>query len=380
MPVAKPAEPIGFIDLLAQRRRLGERIDRAVMSAIDSGAYIAGPQVARFEAELAAFGQAPRALSCANGTDALILLLMAWNIGPGDAVFVPSFTFAATAETVALRGATPVFVDVLPDTWNMDPAHLEAAIGATKAEGRLKPRAVFGVCLFGQAADYPALRALCDRHDLKLVADSAQGFGTTINGQHPIAFADATTTSFFPAKPLGCYGDGGAVLVKDDAFWDLLDSIRWHGKGEDRYAYARIGFNTRLDTVQAAILLEKLAIFGEEIGMRNAVAARYNALLADVCRVPVVPPGIVSTWAQYTIEVDDRDRLMAHLKDAGVPTAVYYPRPLHTQPAYETFPCGPGGLPVTDAAARRVMSLPMHPYLTEAVQDYIVEQVRVGLG
>jgi UDP-2-acetamido-2-deoxy-ribo-hexuluronate aminotransferase len=367
--------PIAFIDLIAQRRRLGARIDEALLQVVNSGAYIMGPQVEAFEKELAAFGQAHRALACANGTDALLLPLMAWNVGPGDAVFCPSFTFAATAEVVALRGACPVFVDIDRRTYNMDPAHLEAAIQAVKAHGQLTPKAIIGVCLFGQPADYPALRRIADAHGLKLIADSAQGFGATIDGRHPIAWADVATTSFFPAKPLGCYGDGGAVLVRDDALWQLLDSIRWHGKGEDRYAYARIGINSRLDTVQAAILLEKLAIFPDEIDRRNAVAARYSARLQGVAATPGLAAGYRSTWAQYTIETDNRDDLMARLKDEGIPTAVYYPRPLHTQPAYQTCPRGPGGLPQSEAAAARVLSLPMHPYLDETVQDRIIEAV-----
>lgn len=371
-----PQAPIAFIDLLAQRRRLGARIEDAVMRVINSGAYIMGPEVTAFEKDLASFGAAHRALACANGTDALLLALMAWEIGPGDAVFCPSFTFAATAEVVALRGASPVFVDIDRRTYNIDPDHLEAAIARVKADGKLTPKAIIGVCLFGQPADYGALRQIADSHGLKLIADSAQGFGATIDGRHPIHWADVATTSFFPAKPLGCYGDGGAVLVRDDAMWNLMDSIRWHGKGEDRYAYARIGLNSRLDTVQAAILIEKLTIFADEIERRNTIAKRYNQGLADVATTPFVAPGYVSTWAQYTIEVDDRDGLMAHLKDHAIPSAVYYPRPLHTQPAYQAYPQGPGGLPQSEAAARRVISLPMHPYLEADVQDHIIAAVR----
>ena len=346
------------------------------MRAVNSGAYIMGPEVGAFETALASFGQAHRALACANGTDALLLALMAWGIGPGDAVFCPSFTFAATAEVSALRGASPVFVDIDRRTYNIDPTHLEAAIADVQARGELSPKAIIGVCLFGQPANYPELRRIADAHGLKLIADSAQGFGATIDARHPIHWADVTTTSFFPAKPLGCYGDGGAALVRDDAMWELMDSLRWHGKGEDRYAYARIGVNSRLDTLQAAILMEKLAIFPEEIERRNEAAARYDAGLAGVATTPVVAPGYRSTWAQYTIEVDDRDGLMAHLRAYGIPTAVYYPRPLHTQPAYRAYPQGPGGLPRSEAAAARVVSLPMHPYLDADVQDRIIAAVR----
>ena len=367
---------IAFIDLKAQRTRLKDRIDTAVARVLDHGGYVLGPEVGQFEAQLAAFGGARHALSCANGTDALALPLMAWGIGRGDAVFCPSFTFAATAEVVPWTGATPVFVDILPDTYNMDPAHLEQAIAGVLSEGKLTPRAVIAVDLFGQPADYPKIAAVARKHGLKLLSDSAQGFGCTLDGQHPLHWADATSTSFFPAKPLGCYGDGGAVLVNDPELWKAMDSLRIHGKGEDKYDNVVIGMNSRLDSIQAAILLEKLAIFAEEIELRNAVAARYAEGLAGVVTVPAVIGGGVSVWAQYTIEADDRDGLMAHLKTKGVPTAAYYPKPLHMQTAYKDFPVGGNGLPATEAAAGRVLSLPMHPYLSEADQDLIVASVR----
>lgn len=347
-----------------------------------------GPPVRAFETALAAFGQAKHALGCANGTEALVLPLMAWNIRPGDAVFVPSFTFCATAEVVPWLGATPVFIDIDSKTYNMDPGHLEAAIEATIAEGRLKPRVVIAVDLFGQPADYPAIRAICDRHGLKLIADSAQGFGCTIDGEHPLKWADVTTTSFFPAKPLGCYGDGGAVLTDDDDLAQEIDSYRVHGKAvakdlvgrtfehDTKYLNMRVGMNSRLDTVQAAVLIEKLKVFPEEIEWRNRIAARYNDLLAaHVSAVPFVPSGHVSNWAQYTIEHPDRDGLAAHLKDHGVPSAVYYPIPCHLQPAYQHHPRGPQGLPVTEAKMKVVISLPMHSDLDEATQDRIVAAV-----
>jgi dTDP-4-amino-4,6-dideoxygalactose transaminase len=365
-----------FIDLKTQQKRIRSQIDAAIGRVLDHGAYILGPEVRQFEAELAAFGQAKLALSCANGTDAVVLPLMAWNVGPGDAVFCPSFTFAATAEVVPWVGATPVFVDIDPATYNMSPAALEAAIDETLKAGELRPKAVIAVDLFGQPADYPAISALCKTHGLKLLSDSAQGFGCTLNGRHPLHWADATATSFFPAKPLGCYGDGGAVLTNDQEVWDLMDSLRIHGKGSDKYDNIRIGMNSRLDSIQAAVLIEKLKIFAEEIEMRNRVAARYNALLAPSVQVPAVIQGGVSTWAQYTVEAQDRDGLMAHLKTQGVPTAAYYPKPLHQQTAYREFPVAGGSLPASDAAGARVMSLPMHPYLDEATQDRIVEAVR----
>jgi dTDP-4-amino-4,6-dideoxygalactose transaminase len=365
-----------FIDLKAQQRRIRSRIDAAISRVLDHGAYVLGPEVRQFEAELAAFGGAKLALSCANGTDAVALPLMAWGVGPGDAVFCPSFTFAATAEVVPWTGATPVFVDILADTYNMDPAHLELAIAEVKARGELKPRAVIAVDLFGQPADYPKIADICRREGLKLLADSAQGFGCTLYGHHPLHWADATATSFFPAKPLGCYGDGGAVLTNDPEVWAVMDSLRIHGKGTDKYDNVRIGMNSRLDSLQAAILLEKLTLFPEEIDLRNAVAARYNAELKSCAKVPAVIDGGVSVWAQYTIEVDDRDGLAAHLKTQGVPTAAYYPRPTHRQSAYLGFPVAGGVLPATDAAADRVIALPMHPYLDEATQDVIVGAIK----
>jgi dTDP-4-amino-4,6-dideoxygalactose transaminase len=380
---------IAFIDLAAQQRRIRDRIDAAIARVLDHGGYVMGPEVREFEAKLAAFGQAKLALSCANGTDALALPLMAWDIGAGDAVFCPSFTFTATPEVVPWLGAEPVFVDILPDTYNLDPAHLEASIEAVKAEGRLRPAAVIAVDLFGQPADYPKIADICRRHGLKLIADSAQGFGCTLDGHHPIHWADVTCTSFFPAKPLGCYGDGGAVLTNDQALWDRMDSFRIHGKAvaedlqgrvfehEAKYLNARIGMNSRLDTLQAAILIEKLALFEEEIALRQTVANRYaEGLDGAVLRVPTVIEGGVSVWAQYVIEHENRDGLAAHLRTQGVPTAVYYPVPMHQQDPYAHYPKGPGGLPVTEAKAGTVLALPMHPYLDEATQDAIVAAIR----
>ena len=378
---------IPFIDLAAQRKRLGQPLEDAILDVVRSGAYIMGPQIAQFEAQLAAFGQAPHALSCGSGTEALVLPLMAWGIGPGDAVFCPAFTFAATAEVMPLVGASPVFVDVLPDTYNLDPAKLDAAIIAVTAAGNLTPRAIIAVDLFGQPADYPALAAVAQKHGLKLIADSAQGFGGTLGGRHPLHWADVTTTSFFPAKPLGCYGDGGAVLTKDARLHDLLVSLRVHGQAvasdlegrsfehDPKYLNMRVGMNSRMDTIQAAILIQKLRIFPDEIEARNRVAARYAQGLGDVVRVPTVIAGGVSVWAQYTLETDDRDGLAAHLRTAEIPSAVYYPVPLHQQAPYAHYPA-PGGLPVTEAAAARVISLPMHAYLEPGVQDRIITAVR----
>ena len=367
---------IAFIDLKAQRARLKDRIDAAVARVLDHGGYVLGPEVGLLEGQLAAFCGARHALSCANGTDALALPLMAWGIGRGDAVFCPSFTFAATAEVVPWFDATPVFVDILPDTYNMDPASLERAIAEVKAKGDLTPRAVIAVDLFGQPADYPAIAAVARLHGLKLIADSAQGFGSTLDGLHPLHWADVATTSFFPAKPLGAYGDGGAVLSDDDDLHATLLSLRVHGQGTDKYDNVRIGMNSRLDTLQAAILIEKLAVFPEEIVWRGRIADRYAARLAGTVATPTVIAGGVSTWAQYTIETDDRDGLAAHLKAAGIPTAIYYPRPLHAQTAYAAYPAVGNGLPVTMAKAGRVLSLPMHADLSETDQDYIAAAVR----
>jgi dTDP-4-amino-4,6-dideoxygalactose transaminase len=378
---------IPFIDLAAQKKRLGPRIDAAIAKVLAHGAYVMGPEVRELEMRLAAFCGARLALSCANGTDALALPLMAWDIGPGDAIFCPSFTFAATPEVAPWVGAEPVFVDIRPDTYTIDPEHLEAAIEAVQAEGRLRPRVVIAVDLFGQPADYPRLSEICRRHGLKLVADSAQGFGCTLNGRHPMAWADVVTTSFFPAKPLGAYGDGGAVLMNDPDLWERMDSLRVHGKatpsdgmipGHDpKYLNARVGMNSRLDTIQAAILLEKLAIFEEEIVARQVVADRYGAGLGEVClRTPAVIPGGRSTWAQYVVEHRDRDGLAAHLKAADVPTAIYYPVPMHRQKPYARYSRGPGGLPVSEAKASRVIALPMHAYLKPKVQDGVIDAVR----
>jgi dTDP-4-amino-4,6-dideoxygalactose transaminase len=380
---------IPFIDLAAQQTRLKPRIDAAMARVLAHGAYVMGPEVRELEGRLAAFCGSPLALSCANGTDALALPLMAWEMGPEDAVFCPSFTFTATAEVIPWTGASPVFVDILADTYNLDPDHLEASIAAVLAEGRLKPAAVIAVDLFGQPADYPRLSAICRRHGLKLIADCAQSFGCTLDGRHPIAWADVATTSFFPAKPLGCYGDGGAVLTGDPALWERMDSLRIHGKatasdtageafGHDpKYLNARIGMNSRLDTLQAAILIEKLAVFENELSSRQGVAERYAEGLREVClSVPKVIDGGRSTWAQYVVEHSNRDGLAAHLKALGIPTAAYYPVPIHRQAPYADYPRGPGGLPVSDAKADLVLALPMHPYLTPEVQDRIIDGVR----
>jgi dTDP-4-amino-4,6-dideoxygalactose transaminase len=373
------SDPIAFIDLQAQRRRLGEPLNKAIQAAVEGGQWILGPQVTELEQKLAAFAGVKHCITCANGTDALIIVLRAWGIGPGDAVFVPAFTFAASAEVVALVGASPVFVDVLEDTYNMDPASLEAAIALVRRDGTLRPKAVMTVDLFGQPADYRALEPIVRRADLKMLCDTAQGFGGVLDGRVTGSIGDAATTSFFPAKPLGCFGDGGAMFTNDDELDALLRSIRMHGQGSDRYEHVRIGVNSRLDTIQAAILIEKLKIFPDEIEKREAVARRYSDELgrSNRIRVPRTIDGSRSTWAQYTIQVPDRAALQGALKSKGVPTAIYYPSPLNKQPAYAAYLATP--TPVADQICDTVISLPMHPYLsinsssivTEAVLQYL---------
>jgi len=367
--------PIAFIDLQAQRRRLGAALEKAVLEAVQGGQWILGPQVTRLEKELAEFASVKHAIACANGTDALMIVLRAWDIGPGDAVFVPAFTFAASAEVVALVGATPVFVDVLEDTYNMSPASLDEAIATVKREGKLKPRVVMPVDLFGQAADYRALEPICKREGLKMLCDAAQGFGALLDCRRAGGIGDAASTSFFPAKPLGCYGDGGATFTNDDALNDLLRSIRVHGQGSDKYENVRIGVNSRLDTIQAAVLLEKLKVFPDEIKMRETVAQRYSNAFRASNRivVPRVIDGAQSTWAQYTIQVPDRDKLQSELKAQGIPTAIYYPIPLSAQKGYKQYPSAP--TPVSDKICKTVISLPMHPDLDHATQDRVIAAV-----
>jgi dTDP-4-amino-4,6-dideoxygalactose transaminase len=377
---AKPAA-IEFIDLGAQRRRIGQRMDDAILRVVNHGKYIMGPEVAELEKKLAAFCGAKHVLSCANGTDAIGLALMALGAKPGDAILVPSFTFAATAEVVAWFGATPIFVDVLEDTFNMDPKSLEAGL-ETARRLDLRPTAVIPVDLFGQPADYDRIEPIARANRLTVICDAAQSFGATYKGRKVGSIGHMTTTSFFPAKPLGCYGDGGAVFTDDDKLIEMLRSLRVHGQGSDKYDNVRIGMNGRLDTMQAAVLLEKLAIFPDEIVARDRVAAAYNAALKDVAIVPGVPSGLTSVWAQYTIRLPgrDRDQVAAKLKAQGVPTAIYYPKPLHQQTAYRDFPVAGNGLPVSDRLAREVLALPMHPYLDQPTQGRIVEAVKSALA
>jgi dTDP-4-amino-4,6-dideoxygalactose transaminase len=375
-------EPIEFIDLAAQRRRLGGRLEAAIGRVLDHGRFIMGPEVPVFEERLAAFCGARYALSCSNGTDALALALMGWGYGPGDAVFVPAFTFAATAETIAWVGATPVFVDVLEHSFNLDPASLEVAITDARQAG-LRPACVVAVDLFGLPSDYDRIEALAQAESLRLLVDAAQSFGAYYGDRRVGSIGDAVATSFFPSKPLGCYGDGGAVLTDDEELLSVMRSLRVHGQGVDKYDNVRIGMNARLDTIQAAILIEKLAILEDEIAARQTVAARYHDGLADLVAVPIVPDGLRSVWAQYTIRLGagcDRDAVQAALKEAGVPTMVYYPKPLHRLAAFHHYPRASTGLAVSERLAGEVLSLPMHPYLDRPTQQRIIDAVRVVLA
>jgi dTDP-4-amino-4,6-dideoxygalactose transaminase len=373
--------PIPFIDVAAQRRRLGGRVDAALARVLDHCQFILGPEVRALETALARFCGARHAVTCASGTDALALVLMARGVGPGDAVICPSFTFCATAEVVALLGATPVFADVDPATFNIAPESAGRAVAVARRAG-LTPRVIIPVDLFGLPADHDAIAALAAAEDLFVLDDAAQGFGGVLGDRNIGTLGHATATSFFPSKPLGCYGDGGAIFTDDDAFHEILLSLRVHGQGADKYDTVRIGLTARLDTMQAAVLIEKLAIFPEEIAARNRIAQRYSQALDGTVMVPVVPPGSTSVWAQYTVRVRPgaRDAFAAALKADGIPTAIYYPKPLHRQEAYRRFPCDSDALPVSDLLADEVISLPMHAYLDEPTQDRIIAAVARAVG
>jgi len=375
-------EPVPFIDLAAQRARLGKSIDDSVSRVLTHCQFINGPEVTTLEAQLAAFSGAKHVVSCASGTDALLMVLMARQVGPGDAVLCPSFTFCATGEAAALVGATPVFVDVDEATFNMDPASLKRGIATAKARG-LKPRAVIVVDLFGQSADHDAIAAVAEAEGVFVLDDAAQGFGASYNGRKLGTFGLATATSFFPAKPLGCYGDGGAIFTDDDDLAEVLRSIRVHGQGSDKYDNVRLGITGRLDTMQAAVLIEKLKIFEDEIAARNRIAERYARGLGNVVTVPRLAPGCTSVWAQYTIRLPkgtDRDGFAVDLKAQGVPTAIYYTKSMHQQTAYKHYPVADGGLSASERLSEDVISLPMHAYLDEPTQDRVIKAVRGALS
>jgi dTDP-4-amino-4,6-dideoxygalactose transaminase len=373
--------PIPFIDLAAQRRRLGRAVDEAIARVLGHCQFILGPEVRALEAALAEFCGARHAVSCASGTDALLMVLLAKGIGLGDAVVCPTFTFAATAEVVALLGATPVFADVEEASFNLDPQSLRGACTVARALG-LHPKAVIPVDLFGQPADHERIAAVAAAESLFVLEDAAQAFGANYRNRRLGAVAPATATSFFPAKPLGCYGDGGAIFTDDEELAAVLRSLRVHGEGRDKYDCARIGLNGRLDTIQAAVLIEKLKLFPDEIAARERIARRYSSGLADVAMVPQIARGCSSIWAQYTIRLAPprREALAASLEAEGIPTAVYYRNPVHRQEPYRRFPIAEGGAPVSDRLAQEVISLPMHAYLDESTQDRIIEAVRRALG
>ncbi len=374
---APPNGKIAFIDLAAQQARIRGALDDAIAKVLARGNYILGDEVYELEQQLAVFCGAKHCVSCANGTDALQLVLMAEDIGPGDAVIAPSFTFVATAEAVLERRATPVYADVRTDTFNLDINSLEQAIAHARKTG-LTPRAVIAVDLFGLPSDYPKIEEVAAREGMIVIADGAQSFGASLDGKSVGTFGKFTTTSFFPAKPLGCYGDGGAVFTEDDDTAELLRSLRFHGKGAHKYENVRVGLNSRLDTLQAAVMLEKLKIFPEEIEKREAVAKRYNTALEAAVAVPRVDNRSRSVWAQYTVilpEGVDRDALQRRLGEVGVPTGVYYPNPLHKQGVYSNFASPSVSLANSEMLSQRVLSLPMHPYLDSATQDYITTQL-----
>ncbi|HVT54649.1 MAG TPA: DegT/DnrJ/EryC1/StrS family aminotransferase [Xanthobacteraceae bacterium] len=373
-------KPIPFIDVGAQRKKLGRAIDDAVAKVLNHCQFILGPEVRELEAQLSAFAGVKHTVSCASGTDALMLVLLAKNVGTGDAVFCPSFTFAATCETVALVGATPVFVDVEEDTFNMNVDSLEKAIATAKKLG-LKPKAIIPVDLFGLPADHDSVAEIAEEHGLFVLDDAAQGFGGTYKGKKIGGIGLAAATSFFPAKPLGCYGDGGAVFTNDDQLAELMRGLRVHGQLPGKPEFSHIGITGRLDTIQAAVLLEKLKIFPAEIEARNKAAARYSEKLGQYAIVPRVPEGYTSVWAQYTIRLQPgrRDGLAAALKAEGIPTAIYYAKPPHQHEVYKKFPVAEGGLPVTEKLSHEVISLPMHAYLDEPTQDRIIDAVKRAL-
>ncbi len=375
-------ESVPFIDIGAQRRRLGKSIDEAVARVLAHCQFINGPEVTELEAQLAKFSGARHVVSCASGTDALLMVLMAKNIGPGDAVICPSFTFCATGEAVALTGASPVFVDVDEATFNMDAASLKRGVAAVKKQG-LRPKAVIPVDLFGQSADHDAIAAVAEAEGLFVLDDAAQGFGASYKGRRLGTYGHATATSFFPAKPLGCFGDGGAIFTDDAELAATLRSIRVHGQGSDKYDNVRLGLTGRLDTMQAAILIEKLKIFDDEIAARNKVAERYARGLGNVVTVPHLAKDCSSVWAQYTIRLPkgiDRDGFAADLKAQGIPTAIYYVKSMHQQTAYRHYPVAEGGLPVSEKLSDDVISLPMHAYLDEPTQDRVIRAVRSAVS
>jgi dTDP-4-amino-4,6-dideoxygalactose transaminase len=364
-----------FIDLKSQQRRISAALTENIQRVLAHGQYVMGPEVRELETRLAAYVGVKHAIACSSGTDALLMPLMAYGVGPGDAVFTTPFTFIATAEVIRLCGATPVFVDIDSKTFNLDPEALAEAVGRlgqNPGTAHLKPKGIIPVDLFGQPADYDRIHAIAQEHGLFVLEDAAQSFGATYKGRRAGALAETAATSFFPAKPLGCYGDGGAVFTDDDDLAEVLCSIRVHGQGKERYEHVRIGLNGRLDTLQAAVLLAKLDIFDQEVTARQRVARRYSEALNSLVEVPFVDPDCTSVWAQYSVLSESRELLLQKLQEAQIPTAIYYPLPLHLQKAFAHLGYKPGDFPVSESASRRIFSLPMHPYLEQADQERII--------
>jgi UDP-2-acetamido-2-deoxy-ribo-hexuluronate aminotransferase len=376
-----------FVDLAFQQQRIREKLETNIKTVLDHGKFIMGPEVKKLEETLANFAGVKHAIGCASGTDALLMALMAYNIGPGDAVFTTPFTFIATAEVISLLGATPIFVDIDPKTFNIDPHSLEHAISAReRPDGErpaLIPKAVIPVDLFGLLADYDAINAVAREHNLLIIEDAAQSFGADYSSKKACSFGNIACTSFFPAKPLGCYGDGGMCFTGDDRLAEILRSIRVHGQGGHKYDNVRIGINGRLDTLQAAILLTKFDIFSEEIELRQKVAINYSKLLSSIqtIKAPEVPGGYKSAWAQYSVMAMDekhRDILIEELKQANIPTAIYYPKPLHIQEAFSFLGYRKGDFPISENIAKRIFSLPMHPYLKFEDQEKIADIINAS--
>ena len=367
-----------FIDLKTQQRRIRQDVEKRILNVLDHGRYIMGPEVKELEEQLADYVGVKHCITCSSGTDALLMPLMAWNIGPGDAVFVPTFTFIATAEMVQLLGATPVFVDIEKDTFNMDPLELEKKVSQIVQEGNLNPRAVIPVDLFGLPANYPEIQKIAEKYNLLVLEDGAQGFGGKIDNQKVCSFGEAATTLFFPAKPLGGYGDGGAVFTNNDELAEKLESIRVHGKGSDKYDNIRVGINGRMDSMQAAIVLSKLTIFDDELVRREKWARAYSDKLAPTFQLQKIPATYASAWAQYSLITkgkNHRDDMMIKLKSHGIPTMIYYPIPLHLQTTFKHLNNGVGDYPVSEDTADCIFSIPMHPYL----DDEMINQIVSGL-
>ncbi len=365
-----------FIDLKTQQDRIREKIELNIKKVLDHGKYIMGPEIKELESTLAEYCGVKHAIGVASGTDALLIPLMAYEIGPGDAVFTTPFTFIATAEVIQLLGATPVFVDINPETFNIDTEKLEEVIENTIKDGKLNPKGILPVDLFGQAADYNSINEIAKKYDLFVIEDAAQSFGASYNGKKACSLADVASTSFFPAKPLGAYGDGGMIFTNDDELYEKILSIRVHGSGSDKYNNIRVGLNGRLDTIQAAVLLAKFDIFDEEIKLRQLVAKRYNEELNDFVKVPVVESHNISAWAQYAMLHPDRDKIIEKLKADGIPVAIYYPIPLHLQEAFVHLGLKKGDFPISEKCANEIFSIPFHPYLTKDDQDKIISSIK----